>query len=232
MGYSDIEALLFEYERLDLAAAASDLSGVRVLTVHKSKGLEYEHVIVMDRLKRTPPSRDSIIYEYDGINLQNVYLRIKGRDSLDSNYANALAKEKELVLEDSLNSLYVAFTRARENLFIIKKSKDSIFDVLDLEIHSRGVLLCANKSENIKKSSFISLEYKELYYGTQSDVLAVEESKEEDLQSINFGLAMHYALEMLGEFNLKNVPNAKNMMINKYGNSLEVAEIKDIIERV
>lgn len=49
---SDIEALLFEYERLDVSAAASDLSGVRVLTVHKSKGLEYEHVIVMDRLKR------------------------------------------------------------------------------------------------------------------------------------------------------------------------------------
>jgi exodeoxyribonuclease V beta subunit len=51
---------------------------VRVLTIHKSKGLEYEHVIVMDRLKKAPPSRDTIIYEYDNITLKNIYLRIKG----------------------------------------------------------------------------------------------------------------------------------------------------------
>jgi len=230
--YSDIEALLFEYERLDIAAAASDLSGVRVLTVHKSKGLEYEHVIVMDRLKRTPASRDAIIYEYDGITLQNIYLRIKGRDALDSNYANALAKEKELVQEDSLNALYVAFTRARENLFIIKKSKDSIFDILDLMPYSKGELLCRSKSRNETKSSFEPLEYQALYYGTQSDILAMEESKEEDLQAINFGLAMHYCLEMLGEFEEKNILNAKNMMINKYGATLQAREIEDIIQRV
>ena len=230
--YSDIEALLFEYERLDTAAAASDLSGVRVLTVHKSKGLEYEHVIVMDRLKKAPPARDSIIYEYDGINLQNIYLRIKGRDALDSSYANALAKEKELVLEDSLNALYVAFTRARENLFIIKKSKDSIFSILDLECKSTGILVAQNKNETSKKTNFIPLEYKALYYGTQSDILALEESNEEDMKSINFGLAMHYMLEMLGDFKKANILNAQNMMLNKYGYILEQDEIEDICKRV
>ncbi|MDX9756972.1 MAG: RecB-like helicase, partial [Sulfurimonas sp.] len=93
---SDIEALLFEYERLDVSAAASELSGVRVLTVHKSKGLEFEHVIVMDRLKKAPPARDAIIYEYDGITLKNIYLRIKGREGVDKHYANAILKEKSL----------------------------------------------------------------------------------------------------------------------------------------
>jgi len=230
--YSDIEALLFEYERLDIAAAASDLSGVRVLTVHKSKGLEYEHVIVMDRLKRAPASRDSIIYEYDGIKLVSVYLRIKGRDSLDANYANALAKEKELVLEDSLNALYVAFTRARDNLFIIKKSKDSIFDILDIQAQSNGTLVCENQNKSMQKSTFEALEYKALYYGTQSDILALEESKEEDLKSINFGLAMHYMLEMLADFSTNSILNAKNMMINKFGYSLEESEILDIENRV
>ena len=77
----------------------------------------------MDRLKKAPPARDAIIYEYDNITLNNVYLRLKGRDELDPHYANALAKEKILVKEDSLNALYVAFTRARENLFIISKFK-------------------------------------------------------------------------------------------------------------
>ena len=229
---SDIEAFLFEYERIDTSAATSELNGVRVLTVHKSKGLEYEHVIVMDRLKKAPPNRDAIIYEYDGIALQNIYLRIKGRDAIDDEYANALAKEKVLVHEDSLNALYVAFTRARDNLFIIKKSKGSIFDILDLEVGSHGTLH-VDKSIHIepKKTTEI-LEYKDMYYGTQSDILKLEVEAEEDLKSINFGLAMHYMLEMMGEFNALHVESAKDMMLNKYGFILEDSEVLDLENRV
>ncbi len=242
----DIEALLFEYERIDISAAASDLSGVRVLTIHKSKGLEFEHVIVMDRLKKAPAARDAIIYEYDNITLQNVYLRTKGREALDDEYANALAKEKELVREDSLNALYVAFTRARENLLVILKSKDSAFDILDLACGNSGSLNIAKKSyEAIQTINKYPLDYKPLYYGTQSDILALEETKEEDLKSINFGLAMHYMLEMLGSFSVykkitevsvimkhPEFTHAKNMMLNKYGYILEDSEIKDIQNRV
>lgn len=238
--YSDIEALLFEYERMDVSAAASELNGVRVLTVHKSKGLEYEHVIVMDRLKKVPSSRDAIIYEYDDITLKNIYLRIKGRDAVDSHYAKALLKEKALVREDSLNALYVAFTRARENLIIVLKAKDSMFDILDLAPKRYGKLTCKTNSNKISdKTDFHALEYKELYYGTQSDILAVEKEKEEDIKSINFGIAMHYMLEMLGEFTSvvpdakeQHIKSAKDMMINKYGHALEDEEIEDIQNRV
>jgi len=237
--YEDIEALLFEYERLDASGAASDLNGVRVLTIHKSKGLEYEHVIVMDRLKKAPSARDAIIYEYDGIKLEDVYLRIKGRDAIDAEYEEALAKEKYLAKEDSLNALYVAFTRARENLFVIAKPKDSSFDILSLEPKSSGELkmhgseaLASQKLKSEAKASLPNLEYKDLYYGTQSDILKLEDDNEEDLKAINFGLALHYMLEMLGSFTLEAVGNAKDMMINKYGYSLENSEIEDIERRV
>ncbi|MFA5455249.1 MAG: RecB-like helicase [Sulfurimonas sp.] len=231
--YSDIEALLFEYERLDASASASELNGVRVLTVHKSKGLEYEHVIVMDRLKKAPPSKDVIIYEYDDIALKNIYLRIKGRDAVDAEYARALLKEKYLIKEDSLNALYVAFTRARENLIIVLKSKDSMFDILDLLPNRYGKLTCKKNSNKISdKTDFHALEYKELYYGTQSDILAVEKAKEEDLKSINFGVAMHYMLEMLVELKEHHIARAKDMMINKYGHAIENEEIQDIENRV
>ena len=230
---SDIEALLFEYERLDVSAAASELNGVRVLTVHKSKGLEYEHVIIMDRLKKAPPARNAIIYEYDDIRLKNVYLRIKGRDAIDRDYANALAKEKSLVMEDSLNALYVAFTRARENLFVILKSKDSMFDILDLTCTKFGNLSIENRAYNTEAEKHQSIfEYRDLYYGTQNDILALEKEQEEDLRSINFGIAMHYMLEMIGSFNSEKILEAKDMMINKYGHSLEASEIEDIERRV
>jgi len=231
--YSDIEALLFEYERLDASASASELNGVRVLTVHKSKGLEYQHVIVMDRLKKAPPSKDVIIYEYDDIALKNIYLRIKGRDAVDADYARALLKEKYLIKEDSLNALYVAFTRARENLIIVLKAKDSSFDILDLVPSRYGNLTCSeNSHKNSGKIDFHAINYKELYYGTQSDILAVEKAKEEDLKSINFGVAMHYMLEMLGELKEQHIARAKDMMINKYGHVLENEEIEDIENRV
>lgn len=235
--YSDIESLLFEYERLDLSAAASQLSGVRVLTVHKSKGLEFTHVIVMDRLKKAPPARDAIIYEYEGISLKNIYLRIKGRERIDKNYENALKKEKLLVHEDSLNALYVAFTRARENLFIVTKSKDSMFAILDLKIGCSGSLDI--QKSHIREHDFAklqaetgALEYKELYYGTQNDILALEKAQDEDIKSINFGIAMHYILEMLGSFDAQSISLAKEMMLNKYGAFLEDEEIEDIENRV
>jgi len=229
--YDDVEALLFEYERLDTSAAASDLSGVRVLTVHKSKGLEYEHVIVMDRLKKPPAAKNSIIYEYDGIELQNVYLRTKDRAPIDTQYERALEKEQQLVREDSLNALYVAFTRARENLIIIKKSSKSTFDILDLKVMSSGSLICQQKELEPQKS-YQALEYKELYYGTQSDILALESEKDEDLKAINFGIALHFTLEMMGEFKESSLLNAKNMMLNKYGFHLSEEEIEDIMSRV
>ena len=224
--YQDIEALLFEYERLDTEAAASDLSGVRVLTVHKSKGLEYEHVIVMDRLKKAPASRDAIIYEYDGITLNNIYLRTKGREAIDTAYADALLKDKLLSLEDNLNALYVAFTRARDNLFIVLKSKDSSFDILDLSPMDRGILeVDAQSSKSIKSIQTHTLEYKPVYYGTQSDILKLEENTKEDLKSIHFGLSLHYMLEMLETFDELSIQSAKYMMQNKYGSILEQSEI-------
>ncbi|MCF6339519.1 MAG: RecB-like helicase [Sulfurimonas sp.] len=228
----DIEALLFEYERIDISAAMSELSGARVLTIHKSKGLEYEHVIVMDRLKKAPPNRDSIIYEYDGIKLQNIYLRIKGRDDLDTNYANALKKEKQLVYEDSLNTLYVAFTRARDNLFIIKKLKDSVFDILDMSTGSSGILKCEKTHSLSSLKTHTEIEYEELYYGTQSDILKVEAEEDEDFKAQNFGLALHYMLEMMASFEENSIPHAKDMMLNKYGYVLELSEVENIVHRI
>jgi exodeoxyribonuclease V beta subunit len=232
--YGDIEAFLFECERLDTEAAASDLRGVRVLTIHKSKGLEYEHVIVMDRLKKAPPSRDTIIYEYDNITLKNIYLRIKGREAVDIEYADAIQKDKELQKEDTLNALYVAFTRARQNLFVVMKSKDSMFEILDLVFGDSGVISLPFTPQTpvLKQEESNRLKYEELYYGTQSDILKSEGESEQDLKSINFGLAMHYMLEMLESFKKSSIPHAKSMMINRYGHLLDDEEIEDIQNRI
>ncbi len=229
--YDDIEQFIFEYERDDTTAAASDLNGVRVLTVHKSKGLEYEHVIVLDRLKKAPPSRAPIIYEYDGVELKNIFLRIKGRDAFDLSYAAALQKEKDLALEDSLNALYVAFTRARENLFIVSKEKDSVFDPLELAEVNYGFLHVEQK-EQTEKEQTRPLKYQALRYGLQTEILSVAKEQEDDQQAINFGLALHYYLEMMQDFSQKSAQKAYNAMLNRYGNILDAEELLSIQKRV
>ena len=229
--YDDIEQFLFEYERDDTTAAASDLNGVRVLTVHKSKGLEYEHVIVVDRLKKAPASRAPIIYEYEGIELRNIYLRMSGRDALDGAYARALEKEKEFSAEDNLNALYVAFTRARENLFIVSKEKDSTFDQLDLASASYGTLH-VELHETKQKEKNKPFAYKSQYYGTQGDILSIAKEQEEDLRAINFGLALHYHLEMMQSFDKESAIKAYGAMLNKYGSLLDEDEQRSIQKRI
>ncbi|MFT7860492.1 MAG: RecB-like helicase [Sulfurimonas sp.] len=229
--YQDIEALLFEYERLEIEAAASDISGVRVLTIHKSKGLEYKHVIVMDRLKKPPAPRASILYRYEGIKLKSIYLRIKNRDLLDPDYAEAIAHEKALIEEDSLNALYVAFTRAKENLFVIQKTEKSLFDILELHDGEFGSL-SIEKQPPKTEVRYQDLSYKDLYYGTQSELLALEEEKEEDIANINFGLATHYTLEMMESFDQRSIEQALDMCANKFGFSLEEADFSSIRSRV
>ena len=87
-------------------------------------------------------------------------------------------------------------------------------------------------TNQISKEELQTLEYKSLYYGTQSDILALEREDNEDLDAINFGLAMHYTLEMMSEFSLEKLTNASYMTLNKFGYSLEDKVLENIGHRV
>ena len=232
--YENIEELLFNYERIETEALGSSTKGIRILTVHKSKGLEYEHVVVVDRLGPPPPARESIIFDYEGIELQNIYLRIKGRDKIDKKYAEALERVAKLRNEDTLNALYVAFTRARRDLFVISKPKKSVFDMLELIEQTRGKLEQSPKQESSRpKTPQSASGFVELYYGSQSDLLgSLKESKEEELASIHFGLGLHYMLEMMEDFTKESIPQAYDALRNRYGMLLESRELEEIVRRV
>ncbi len=229
--YRDIEAFLFEYDRLDASAAQKELNGVRVLTVHKSKGLEYEHVIVLDRLGKKSADKSPIIYEYEGIHLQNIYLRMSKRASLDDAYARAIEKERQLSKEDELNALYVAFTRAKESLFIIHKSKDSKFEDLGLSEESYGSLILEQKPK-VSLPLKPKIVFRDFYYGTQADLLSAAKAEEENHKAIEFGLALHYTLEMMAGFDDESITSAMNIMGNRYGSLLSDEEMSSIQKRI
>jgi len=229
--YKDIEAFLYEYERLDASAAQKELNGVRVLTVHKSKGLEYEHVIVLDRLGRGSSDKSPIIYEYDGIHLQNIYLRMTKRASFDEQYSLALDKEKRLSKEDELNALYVAFTRAKESLFVIHKSKDSKFEDLCLSADTYGTLSLEAKRQG-KETLYPEIHFRDFYYGTQADLLSQDKEQESDYKAIEFGLCLHYTLEMMEGFTEDGLDKALVISKNKFGAVLSEEEFTSVEKRI
>ncbi|MDH5465040.1 MAG: Dna2/Cas4 domain-containing protein, partial [Thiovulaceae bacterium] len=225
VAYKDIDQLIFEITTQGESLTRLDQSGVRVLTVHKSKGLEFGHVISMDRLGKKNADRSLILYHYDKTMVKQMFLRQKGRELFDTTYKNAKSANDKMVFEDELNAMYVAFTRAEESLYIIKKPKSSIFEPLELELKSYGQLLQTVVHAKAK-ASLPEFEYRPVSLGLQEVNRQNEKETFKDYEAIEFGLALHYTLEMLSDFSLAALPTAMTALNNRYNlNSEKVTAI-------
>jgi len=187
------------------------------MTIHKSKGLEFENVIVLDRLGKEKSNSSSLIFDYDGVELKNIYYKMKGREKVDSEYKLALLKDESLDMQDKKNVEYVAFTRAKNALFIIKKQKSAFVSANKLEVGSFGVFEAKEKEDKNKNSKKFDLELK--YYGMQEGVKE-KEYKPNDYEAIYLGLAMHYAYEV-EDF---------DAVMNRYGIYTDVKKAYELYE--
>lgn len=226
-GYRDIEEVVYEIDRLDTSSPQSDLKGIRIMTVHKSKGLEFEHVIVLDRLGNARSHNDPIVYEYAGAQLRGLHYRIKGREALDPHYEKALEAEKKASDEDQLNALYVALTRAVESLMVISKEKNSWFAPLELLLCKSGELRVKDRQAKV----LVPLQppkFKALQFGRQEETIRSPKEITHDYAAVQFGLALHYTLEMMGNFTAESLEIALESTRNRYGSVLHAEVIKEI----
>lgn len=229
--YRDLEEAVFEIERLDTASPQSDLRGIRIMTVHKSKGLEFDHVIVFDQLGRGRSRNEPIVYDYEGVRLEGVFYRIRDREKLDSLYAKALAKEKKASEEDQLNALYVALTRSVESLNVIAKEKSSWFEPLELEAGEYGTLIhkVRPKASELPEKT---LSYRAVRFGRQEGSSSLPGESTLDHAAVQFGIALHYTLEMMGDFGSGALETALESTRNRYGAYLPSEAIGEIERRV
>ena len=125
---SDIEQLLSYWEeRMHQITISSDApEGVRILTIHKSKGLEYDHVIMPDCGWKMEKTNGTDIWCKPKVGLRNLpIVSIAYSGALkDTEYRNDYMEEHMQLTADNLNLLYVAFTRARSTLTIIARKGD------------------------------------------------------------------------------------------------------------
>ncbi|GHP72067.1 DNA helicase [Helicobacter pylori] len=206
VGYEDADGFL---EKLEAKAIASSHSkGAQIMTIHKSKGMQFPYVIVCERLGKPKSSHSNqLLEEYDGTELTRLYYRMKNREVVDKDYARALDKEEAAKDHEETNVYYVAFTRAELGLVVVAKDKDQkkdkkesknkgMHEKLDLAPLEEGEIAPVISSQ--KELSIPSVVIKPHAYGEQVQEIEEEPSdyeKNNDQEAINFGIALHKGLE-------------------------------------
>ncbi len=239
--YDNIVDFIYDIDRLDSSRVFEDKYGIQILTVFKAKGLEFDTVLVLDRIKRKNFDRSSLLFSYDDTKLSDIFHKSSGRENFsksstnttDIAYLNAITKEKKLSLDDELNILYVALTRAKNNMFIFKKSKNSVFELLEnnCQIQTLGQLYIEH-SKKIKIKKIKKLDYNSLDLGVQDKQIQVSNSSELNIKAKYFGIATHYCLEMMGDFTQISLDKAMSIVKNKYLDMLNDDDFNDMYKRI
>jgi ATP-dependent exoDNAse (exonuclease V) beta subunit len=120
------------------AVVPEGMNAVHILTVHRSKGLEYPVVILPFPESRPRPGKDSFWLELDEPLLPGFHSGMVANNKVleETKYAAVYAEEVYRTQLDNLNLLYVATTRAEERLYVIcagwKKEAKTSGDFTDM----------------------------------------------------------------------------------------------------
>ncbi len=195
VGCEDANEFLEKLEAKEIASFKAE--GAQIMTIHKSKGMQFPYVIVCERLgKPKMNNSNQFLEEYSGTELTHLYYRMKNREVVDKDYARALDKEEAAKNHEETNVYYVAFTRAELGLIVVAKDKKGMHEKLDLVPLEEGEIapVISSQKEPLIKSVVI----KPHAYGEQVQEIEEEPSdyeKNDDQEAINFGIALHKGLE-------------------------------------
>ena len=177
--------------------------GISVMTVHKSKGLEFEHVILLDMLSKPQSETNALMLEYDTTKTE-WQLRIKDKIrpfTADKSYTEFLVKKQDYERDDAINKLYVAMTRAKSSLIIIKRNEGQASLFEGLECGEFGMLeneIINEMSKEIHAKDELA-SFEKVPKQEQAVIINEPSSKE-----IYFGNAFHYFMQ---HYNFKEQSN-------------------------
>ncbi len=226
VGCEDANEFLEKLEAKEIASFKAE--GAQIMTIHKSKGMQFPYVIVCERLgKPKTNNSNQFLEEYSGTELIRLYYRMKNREVVDKDYARALDKEEAAKNHEETNVYYVAFTRAELGLVVVAKDKKGMHEKLDLAPLEEGEIapVISSQKEPLIKSVVI----KPHAYGEQIQEIEEEPSdyeKNNDQEAINFGIALHKGLEYQYAYNIpkKSVLEYLNYHHGFYGLDYQALE--------
>ncbi len=226
VGCEDANEFLEKLEAKEIASF--NAKGAQIMTIHKSKGMQFPYVIVCERLgKPKTNNSNQFLEEYNGTELVRLYYRMKNREVVDKDYARALDKEEAAKDHEETNVYYVAFTRAELGLVVVAKDKKGMREKLDLFPLEEGTIAPVISSQKEPLSASVLI--KPHAYGEQVQEIEEEPSdyeKNNDQEAINFGIALHKGLEYQYAYNIpkKSVLEYLNYHHGFYGLDYQALE--------
>lgn len=215
--------------------------GLRILTIHKSKGLEFPHLIVLDRMSKGGSGGDPLFCHYDENLKGSLFYQSEKRKIVDEIYAYVAEIKTEKEKQEKKNVIYVALTRAVKSLWIMPffpvsaKSEFVNIGIVDEEgdllIESEYGKLRISPSPQTQKTSPTLKVITQKDFGRQESFIKHKENiyKPNHIPSIKKGEAFHKALELFLGYQC-SLEKIKQYLKNHYGIYLSSEEKNKILE--
>lgn len=183
---------------------------VSLLTIHKSKGLEYDTIYLPLQIK------NELFAKYVKVELEDDIILLKKKSYLSlskfKKYIDIFMEKEKL---ENLNLLYVALTRAKNNLFIIFESEK--MDQILSEFENGEIINNIEKKE--EEEELVTEFTNEEYFSICDEEIKIENFDETSLEkelSRKKGLALHYFMENVKTAD--DIEYAYSMFLRKYAN--------------
>ena len=154
--YSSILELLNDYKenKLSLSDTNSEKKGVELVTIHKSKGLEFKTTFVIKNSKKSKTDDIDFLFEMNDHYDETVFSLFckKGYKAiLETCFEERIENYDKKIKEEEINNFYVALTRPKNNLIVIYE--DRLFEKKSLNEFSSEELKEINLEDiNFEKS--------------------------------------------------------------------------------
>lgn len=219
--YTNLNDFLNDYKSGNIELEnSSEESGLELLTIHKSKGLEYETVIFYEKAKKSLPDLNDFIFEMDE-NFNEIKFYVfyspKYKKIIELVFPNEFKRYKNKLEEEEINNLYVALTRAKNNLFYItdqiEERKIGNFHITDSE---------KNNPMNNEEDKFMNLFQDDKRISSENTAVKFDDyyninkfDLESELKRV-IGLVVHYFLENIKYAEADEIIYSKKITLKKF----------------
>jgi len=208
--YSSILELLNDYKenKLTLSDTNSEKKGIELVTIHKSKGLEFKTTFVIKNNKKSKTDDIDFLFEMNDHYDETVFSLFckKGYKAiLETCFEERIENYDKKIKEEEINNFYVALTRPKNNLIVIYEDrlfeekplkeinledisfeKSVINDFFDCKIGEISLSNNSQKNENVIEEDLESDLFNSQSYFISSIYENEEESEKIDINDSKF----------------------------------------------
>ncbi|WP_338948449.1 UvrD-helicase domain-containing protein [Fusobacterium nucleatum] len=238
--YSSILELLNDYKenKLSLSDTNSEKKGIELVTIHKSKGLEFKTTFVIKNSKKSKTDDIDFLFEMNDKYDETVFSLFckKGyRHILETCFKERIENYDKKIKEEEINNFYVALTRPKNNLIVIYEDRlfeesslneSNIDDFFACELGKISLDEKKSKTEDIIEENLKNDLYNSQSYFSSSIYENEEEIKNIEVNESKFlleteekrmiGILVHYFFENLKYGTDEEVEFSKTLCYKKY----------------